>query len=91
MDILFFSFFCCSHFASTSHLHVALHPLIGRKIKAAVSGMDGELAELLDAAEADGVRNLEEILRKTRLLMHARKMCQGEQQAVQCGGDVHEL
>ena len=53
--------------------------------------MDGELAELLDAAEADGVRNIEEILRKTRLLMHARKMCQGEQQSVQCGGEVHEL
>ena len=32
-----------------------------RKIKTAVSRMSGEVAEILDAAEADGVRNLEEI------------------------------
>ena len=34
------------------------------EIKTAVSGMNGELAEILDAAEADGVRNLEENLKE---------------------------
>ena len=34
------------------------------KIKTAVSGMNGETAEILDAAEADGVRNLKEILKE---------------------------
>ena len=43
-----------------------------------MSGMKGELAETLDAAEADGVWNLEEILKRTRLLMQTKKMRQSE-------------
>ena len=33
------------------------------KVKATVSGMNGDLVELLDAAETDGVRGVEEILK----------------------------
>ena len=45
------------------------------KIKTAVSGMNGELAEILDAAEADGVRNLEEILKEDAYVDANKKNC----------------
>ena len=53
--------------------------------------MNGELAETLDAAEADGVWNLEEILKRMRFLMQTKKMRQSERRVVQCVGEVHEL
>ena len=34
------------------------------EIKTAVPGMNGEVTEVVDAAEADGVRNFEEILKE---------------------------
>ena len=34
------------------------------KIKTAVPGMNGELADIFDAAKTDGVRNLEEIFKE---------------------------
>ena len=38
------------------------------EIKTAVLGMNGELAEILDAAEAGGVNDLEEILKEDACL-----------------------
>ena len=56
------------------------------KIKTAVSGINGELAEMLDAAEADGVRNVEEILKEDAL---ADADSQGEPSVVRHVGEVH--
>ena len=41
----------------------------------AVSGMNRELAEMLDVAEADGVRNLEEILKEDAFLDANKEAC----------------
>ena len=48
--------------------------------------MIGELAEVLDVAEADGVRNLKEILKECAFF----EMCQGEQGVAQCISDRKE-
>ena len=54
--------------------------------------MSGELAEMLDAAEADGVRNLEEILTEDALVdASTEKMGPGEHKVAQRVGEVHEL
>ena len=60
------------------------------KIKTAVSGMNGELAQILDAAEADGVRNLEEILEENAFVMQTKK-CVKASRVVQRVGEVHKL
>ena len=51
--------------------------------------MKGELADILDAAEADRVRNLEEDPEKDACVDETVKMCQGEKGV--CVGEVHEL
>ena len=59
-------------------------------MKTAVSGMDKDVAEVVDAAEEDGVGNLAEIL-KEDVFVDANSVCQGELRIVQCAGEVHEL
>ena len=45
------------------------------EIKTAVSGMNGEVAEVVDAAEANGVRNLEEILKEDAFCLCNQGTC----------------
>ena len=59
------------------------------KVKTTVPGMNGELADILDAAVADGVRNLEEILQKDASVDAKKKKT--ERQVVQRVGEVDEL
>ena len=54
-----------------------------------MSGMNGELAELLDAAEADGVRNLEEILKEDAFAVENKET--GVKATRELHSEIHEL
>ena len=55
------------------------------KIKTAVSGMNGEFAELSDAAEADGVGNLEGILKEDASVDASKETC------VEASGELYSV
>ena len=48
---------------------------LSRKIETAVSGMNGDLAKILNAAEAGGVGDVEEILKEDACVDAKREKC----------------
>ena len=57
-----------------------------------MSGVNGDLAELLNAAETGGVRNAEAFLKDDEFVDANREKCiKARKGNVQCVGEVHEL
>ena len=61
------------------------------QIKAPVSGMNEEFAEVLSTAEADGIENIEEVSREATFVDANRERCEGQKRDARRAGEIHKF